>query len=270
MAHVSQFQKLNQQYPQKRAIVTGAGSGLGFAITTFLLAEEWTVLAIDINIEPLRSVHSEKLELEQIDVSDRTALGLCLEGFCKKHKGTDLLFNNAGVGEGSAFKDYPLEHWDWIIDINLKAVIAGTYHVLPYMLASNSGCIINTASMAGIANLPDMSPYNVTKAGVISLSETLAHELSKTKIKIKCVTPAFFQSSILQYSKGDKETIAAAQKVIESAPLSSKDVAVIILKNITNNKEVLRFPFIPAQLFFSTRRLFPSLYKLLVRKFLVK
>ncbi len=269
MAHIPQFRKLNQQYPLKRAIVTGAGSGLGFAITTFLLAEDWTVLAIDINVEALRSIYSEKLEIEQIDVGNRATLGLYLEGFCKKHNGVDLLFNNAGVGEGSAFKEYPLQHWDWIIDINLKAVIAGTYHVLPYMLASNSGCIINTASMAGIANLPYMSPYNVTKAGVISLSETLAHELSKTKIKVKCVTPAFFQSSILQHSRGDRETIASAQKVVASSSMTSEDAAVVILKNITNSKETFRFPT-QAQLFFYSRRLFPYFYKLLVRKFLAK
>lgn len=261
------FPQISKLYPQKRAIITGAGSGLGLALTEFLLADSWTILALDLNISKLEKY--PMLFAHQIDITKRNEFEKVINQFCQMQNGVDILFNNAGVGEGSLFQNYSLENWDWIIDINLKSVIAGTYIVLPYFLSQNSGTIVNIASMAGIANLPKMSPYNVTKAAVISLSETLSHELSKTEIRVKCVTPTFFQSSVLQHSKGDTETLTSAQKVVSGSKLSSKDAALILLKNLGNKRETLRFPF-SAHLFFYSRRLLPKLYKFVIRKLLVK
>ncbi len=263
------YSKLAKQFPGKRTIITGAGSGLGLELTKLLLQDGWTVLGIDIDTSELTKIANSKLSFSNVDVTDRVALKEIISTFCKTYKGIDILFNNAGVGEGTLFSNYLPEYWDWIIDINLKAVIHATYFVLPEMQQANDGLIVNMASMAGIANLPRMSPYNVTKAGLISLSESLNHELCHTNIQVVCVTPTFFQSSIMQHSRGSKEIISSAQKIVTNSSLTSLDAAKIILKNLHKRNELIRFPF-SAHVFFYSRRLLPGLYKRAVRFFLFK
>jgi NADP-dependent 3-hydroxy acid dehydrogenase YdfG len=269
MSATSQFENLAKLYPKKRAIITGAGSGLGLALAKLLLNDDWVVLAIDINTSQLHELSSSKLCIYEFDITDRKQLSSAIQSFCDTYQGIDVMCNNAGVGEGVLFQDYSLENWDWIIDINLKAVIAGTYIVLPLMRKQNAGTIVSIASMAGIANLPQMSPYNVTKAAVVSLSETLAHELCYTKIKVKCIAPTFFQSNVLQHSKGDPKTIKAAQQIVSASKLSSDQAAYLILKQLHHTSEFQKFPF-SANLFYYGRRYFPFLYRFLVRRFLVK
>lgn len=263
------YPKLLKLYPLKRVLITGAGSGLGLALTKLLLNDGWIVAAIDINVEELKHCQCDALSIFEADVTDRDMLHQIIQNFCDTNKGIDILFNNAGVGEGTLFKDYPLEHWDWIININLKAIINATYFVLPEMYKANAGLIVNMASMAGIANLPRMSPYNVTKAALISLSETLNHELHHTAITVTCIIPTFFQSSIMQHSKGDVDIISSAHKTVKNASLSSLEAAKIILESLHKKKEFIRFPF-SAHAFFYSRRFMPSLYKRIVRLFLFR
>ena len=263
------FPKLKKKYPKQRVIITGAGSGLGFELTHLLLNDEWQVCAIDINIDALKKCTNPHLHFYLADITNIDLLKEIITTFCKQHNGLDILINNAGVGEGVLFKDYSLENWNWIIDINLKAVIASTYQVLPYLLKSNAGTIVNMASMAGIANLPKMSPYNVTKAAIISLSETLNHELHNSNVNVMCVEPTFFKSAIMQYSKGDTAIVSNAANLIKNSKLTSKDAAHTILKKLHTTREVLRFPF-SAHLYFYARKLLPTLYKMTIRKFLMK
>ncbi len=262
------FHTLALQYPLKQAIITGAGSGLGLALTQLLLADGWKIHGIDIQVDVLNTIDNPLLEVHPLDITKTEAFSRLLSDIAAQ-SGIDILFNNAGVGEGSLFQDYDLAHWDWIIAINLKALLVASHEVLPYFLKKNQGMIVNMASAAGFANLPKMSPYNVTKAAVISLSETLSHELSKTNVKVKCVTPTFFQSSIMQHSKGDKETLQSANKVIQGSKLSSEEAAVIILSRLHKKSEVIRFPF-HARLLFFARYYLPGLYRWGVRRYLVK
>lgn len=263
--------QLNTKYPQKRAILTGANSGVGFEMLKILLANDWFVLAIDQHIDELSQLQSEhsSLEVRKVDITDRSLYENTLRLFCETHEGVDVLFNNAGVGEGVRFKDYPLENWDWIIDINLKTVIHGCYTVLDPMRRQGHGLIVNMASAAGYANLPNMSPYNVTKAGVIALSESLAHEFSPYDIQVLCVTPTFFRSNILKNSKGTADVLESAHRVVAKAKMDSRQAAIEILSNLHKAKENLRFPFSARGIYYG-RKIFPKLYKRLVRRLLVK
>jgi NADP-dependent 3-hydroxy acid dehydrogenase YdfG len=265
------LQKLNKKYPEKRAIITGANSGVGFEILKILLQNQWKVLALDIHANQLKELNTlpETLFIQLVDITDRSLFQQSITSFCEKQNGVDILFNNAGVGEGVRFKDYSLENWDWIIDINLKSVIAGSYHVLNYMQKQSKGLIVNMASAAGYANLPNMSPYNVTKASVISLSETLAHEFSRYGIQVKCITPTFFQSNILKNSKGTQDVLQSANRIINGAKMNSYDAALHILSTLHKKEENLKFPFSAKAIFFS-KTLFPKLYRHVIRKFLVK
>ena len=267
--NINMYPKLIKLYPLKRVLITGAGSGLGLALTKLLLNDGWVVGAIDINVKELTHFKCDTLSVFEADITDRNMLQQIIQNFCKENNGIDILFNNAGVGEGTLFKDYSLEHWDWIININLKAIINATYFVLPEMYKVNAGLIVNMASMAGIANFPRMSPYNVTKAALISLSETLNHELSHTAISVTCIMPTFFQSYIMQHSKGDVNIISSAHKTVKNSSLTSLDAAKIILHDLHLKKEIIRFPF-SAHAFFYSRRFIPGLYKKVIRLFLFR
>jgi short-subunit dehydrogenase len=262
------FHSLALQYPNKHAVITGAGSGLGLALTQLLLADGWRIQGIDLQVDALIKIQNPLLNVHHLDITKTEAFSKLLTDILAQSD-IDILFNNAGVGEGSLFQDYDLAHWDWIIAINLKAILVASHQVLPSFLKKNHGMIVNMASAAGYANLPKMSPYNVSKAAVISLSETMAHELSKTNVKVKCVTPTFFQSSIMQHSKGEKEILQSANKVITNSKLSSEDAAVILLSKLHKKQEVIRFPF-SAKLFLYARYYLPGIYKWGVRRYLVK
>jgi len=262
------FNKLARKYPNKTAVITGAASGLGFAFTNLLIQDGWKIFAIDINTESLESIKEKNLNVHQLDITEIDSFEKLLLSFCTTNK-IDLLFNNAGVGEGTSFVDYELQNWDWIININLKALIAGSKFLLPHFISNDNGMIVNIASAAGYSNLPYMSPYNVTKAGVISLSESLSHELSKTNVKVKLITPTFFKSSIMQYSKGDKRRIYSAEKVINSAKINSQQSATIILSRLHKSSNNIRFP-LNANILYYVKRLSPRTFSWLVKKFLVK
>lgn len=261
---------LNKKYPEKRAIITGANSGVGYEILKSLLVNQWTVLALDLdtsNLEPLAD--KKLLHFQQLDITDRDEFEKSVSGFSEYNGGLDIFFNNAGVGEGVRFKDYSLDNWDWIIDINLKSVIAGCYFAFGIMQKQSKGLIVNMASAAGYANLPNMSPYNVTKSAVISLSESLSHEFSPYGIQVLCVTPTFFQSNILSHSKGSPDVLASANGVVNTAKLNSSGAAKIILSRLHKNGESLRFPF-SAKAIFISKKYLPRLYTKAIRKYLVK
>ena len=109
----------------------------------------------------------------------------------KKWNGVDILINNAGVAAAGYFEKIPLDRWDWIIDINLKSIIYGCRAFIPQFKEQGSGYIVNVASNAGIASLPEMGSYNVTKAAAISASETLRTELSPRNIGVLSCAPHF-------------------------------------------------------------------------------
>jgi NADP-dependent 3-hydroxy acid dehydrogenase YdfG len=174
--------------------------------------------------------------------------------------GVDIVFNNAGVGEGDYFENYSLEDWDWIIGVNQKGVINGCHFFVPTLKKQQNGMIVNIASAAGYANLPKMSPYNVTKASVIALSESLYGELKPYHVKVIAVTPTFFQSNILNSSRSSSEQIkASAKKVVDTAKMDSKEAALLILQKLPNAKRQIRFPF-SAQMIFYVKKWFPTLY----------
>jgi NAD(P)-dependent dehydrogenase (short-subunit alcohol dehydrogenase family) len=110
--------------------------------------------------------------------------------------GVDLLINNAGVALGGPVGVVPLVDWQWIMSVNLWGPIHGCHHFVPLFRRQGSGHILNVASAAGLLSAPEMAAYNVTKAGVVALSETLRAELSQANIGVTVLCPTFFRTSI--------------------------------------------------------------------------
>jgi NAD(P)-dependent dehydrogenase (short-subunit alcohol dehydrogenase family) len=140
--------------------------------------------------------------------------------------GVDLLVNNAGVACGGTVGDMPLAEWRRVLDVNLWGVIHGCHVFVPRLKQQRSGHILNIASAAGLVSLAFMAPYNVSKAGVVSLSETLYAELKSQGIGVTVACPTFFRTNIAAaggYS--DPRLRELSRKLVDQATIEPEAVA---------------------------------------------
>ncbi|MES2003843.1 MAG: SDR family NAD(P)-dependent oxidoreductase [Bacteroidota bacterium] len=234
---------LTQNHPQKRAFITGAASGLGKALATELAADGWIIGMADINEKELKAAaadiaaHGGKPLTFGLDVADKDQYKTVAESFLARAGGIDLLFNNAGVGDGSAFEEYSLENYEWMVGINQMGVVYGCYYFIPAMKKQRSGHILNTASAAAISCAPTMGAYNMTKAAVVAISETLYGELMDHNIQVSCIQPTYFRTNVIQYARGGDIVKKATQLFIDKSGLEADTVAKEIL-NRAGKKEL--------------------------------
>lgn len=255
---------ISKKYTNKIAFITGSGSGLGKALALALAREAWLIGITDRNEAALNQTalavqeSGGKVITYIFDVANSEAYRIAFTDFIKQAGSIDLLINNAGVGEGSVFEKYSLENWNWIVGINMMGVIHGCHYAIPIMKQQQSGYIVNIASAAAFASAPSMSPYNVTKAGVLSLSESLYAELKAFNIGVSVVMPTFFKTNIAQYARGGAEEKLMAEYLLERSGISADEVADEILRKVGKEKFYIILPFLARFLFF-VKRIFPKL-----------
>lgn len=190
-------------YKNKVAFVTGAASGIGYALCEALLAKGAKVMMADINAaglsEALAKLGGPSDHLASIicDVraaeSVQSAAEITLETFGKVH----ILMNNAGVALTGRSGRIDLKDWQWIVDINLMGVVYGVEVFTPLIKAhGEGGHILNTSSMAGHVTTEYMPPYHATKFAVVGYSESIAQELTPQGIKVSCLCPTWVKSNI--------------------------------------------------------------------------
>jgi NAD(P)-dependent dehydrogenase (short-subunit alcohol dehydrogenase family) len=190
-----------------RAVVTGGAGGLGRALCLALAERRASILIADLDLagaeETARLVAARggTGHATTCDVSKREQVEALVALADEKLGGTDLVINNAGVAVGGPIGDIPLENWEWITAINYWGVVYGCHFFLPRLKAQGSGHILNVASSAGLLSAPQMGPYNMTKAAVVALSETLASELHGTGVGVTALCPTFFQTNIASSSR---------------------------------------------------------------------
>lgn len=234
--------------PNNRVLITGGASGLGREIALKFAEEGYRVCIADLNEErakeTLALIESTPGEafFEQCDVTSPEDWARVAVAMDTSWGGVDYLVNNAGVASGGPFNWLSTEDWKWIMDINFYGVLHGCQAVVPAMIERKSGHIINIASMAGIINPPGMSNYNVSKAAVISLSESLYVELKPHNIKVTCVTPSFFKTNLGESLRTpDKGTAKSLEKLLEHSELTASDIAKMIF-DATMKDEYLVMP----------------------------
>ena len=234
--------ELTNRFSTRNAFITGAASGLGKALCLRLAKEGWNIGLADLNGIALKEVlsqvkeHGGKGAIYQLDVANRGQYFDVFSTYKDEFGHIDLLINNAGVGDGGPFHDYSLENWDWMLSINQMGVIHGCYFFTPLMQERKSGHIINIASAAAIANGPYMSAYNVSKAAVWSLSETLYYELNPYNIDVSVVMPTYFKTNIMSNARGNPAFHQHAKKLMERSPVNSDEVALHILEKAGKKK----------------------------------
>lgn len=193
-----------ERFPGKRIFITGAASGLGRALAQRFAAEGWRVGIADIHdgrsretAEQVRRSGGEALSLH-CDVTVRGEFVAALEAFCG-HWGTpDIFVNNAGMATGGYLEKMDEDHWKAVLDRNFMSVVYGCAAVIPLMKREGGGHLVNVASAAGIASMPEMASYNATKAAVISLSETLSAELAPHGIGVTVCCPTFVKTNLME------------------------------------------------------------------------
>jgi NAD(P)-dependent dehydrogenase (short-subunit alcohol dehydrogenase family) len=226
------------------AVVTGGGSGLGRAFCEQLGAAGARVLIADVNrvsAEETAELVRQKggdARVEAVDVRDHAAverLAIVADGWFGP---TDLLINNAGVAVAGAIGEISLDDWRWQVEINLYGVIYGCHYWVPRMKDRGRGHILNVGSAAGLLAAPGMGPYNVTKAAVIALSETMHAELKQAGIKVSVLCPSFFRTGIMDNSRGptDDKTHKLVGKLMDANRVQASDVARIGLAAVERGR----------------------------------
>lgn len=190
---------LMERFPKRRAFITGSASGLGRELALELADASWNLGLLDIAPEKLDATKKDLFSRGAPDVSTylgdvsvETFTTSSVNDFWISHGGIDLMINNAGVAVAGPLEDTSPVDWNWIVNTNLLGVIWGCRAAVPLMRRQGCGVVLNIASAAGFAAAPRMAPYNVTKAGVISLSETMAGELDGSGLQVSCAMPGFF------------------------------------------------------------------------------
>jgi NAD(P)-dependent dehydrogenase (short-subunit alcohol dehydrogenase family) len=186
------------------AVVTGAASGIGLALATRLAAEGMRLVLGDIEAPALEVAASRlrddgaEVEARVTDVSKAAEVDALGRAALERFGGLHLAVNNAGVSGGGLSWDIPVETWEWILGVNLLGVIHGIRSFVPRIIESGGGHVVNTASLAGLTSPPFMGPYNVSKHGVVTLSETLYQELQLThpEVGVTVVCPGWVRTRI--------------------------------------------------------------------------
>ena len=174
------------------------------------------------------------------------------------------MINNAGVGSGGApIGELPIEDWQWVLGINLWGPIHGCHVFAPILRAADSSDtprgIINVASAAAFGAAPSMAAYNVSKAGALSLSETLAAELSGSGVKVTVLCPTFVKTNILEAGRISNETNQFAHKIMRWTGVSAEKVAQTCL-DANDRGDLYCMPQLEAKIGWSIKRLIPGTY----------
>lgn len=190
----------------KVAVITGAASGIGRSLAERCAQEGMRVVLADVD-EPALAVVARALKAAgtevlavPTDVSRATDVASLAEKTLATFGGVHLLFNNAGVLRLGPIWEASVADWAWMLEVNLWGVIHGIRVFVPLMLAQECDChIVNTASIAGLIAGPGLGAYKVTKHAVVSLSETLYHELALqgARIKVSVLCPGFVDTRIM-------------------------------------------------------------------------
>jgi 3-oxoacyl-[acyl-carrier protein] reductase len=188
------------RFSGRGAVITGGASGLGREVARRIVREGGKVVLWDVDAEHLAEAGEEvgaSLTVE-LDVTDQKAVAAAAKKSNETLGRIDILVASAGVtGATGPVHEYPVDSWVRTVDINLNGVFYSCREVVPYMLANGYGRIVNVSSVAGKEGNPNASAYSASKAGVIGLTKSLGKELATKGIIVNAITPATFESPIL-------------------------------------------------------------------------
>lgn len=249
------------------AVVTGAGSGIGRSFAYELAKRGGAVVCVDLNlaaaqdtVDQIKATGAKAFAL-QCDVGNAEQVNSVAEQAEQLlgHPVT-LLINNAGVGLGGKFDEVSLDDWKWCMQVNLWGVIHGCHAFVPKFKNLGYGAIINVASAASYTAAPEMSVYNVSKAGVLALSETLSSELKKFKIQVNVVCPTLVPTNIIKNGRIPGQYSKLADHALMNYAFTTSDKVARLSLDRLDKEQLYTTPQLDAKLFWLMKRTSPSLY----------
>ena len=244
-----------KQYQGKTAVITGAGSGFGLEVARIAAARGMNLVLCDVQADALDKAAAEfaayPLLTQLVDVSKAEQMDALAAAVKSRFGAPNFVFNNAGVGSGGLIWENSLADWEWVLGVNLMGVVHGIRLFTPMMLEAAAadpdfeGHIVNTASMAGMLNAPNMGVYNVSKHAVVALSETLFQDLALVTEQLHCsvLCPFFVPTGISQshrnrpgelssgrVTRSQMISQAMSDKAVSSGRVSAAQVAAMLFE----------------------------------------
>ena len=253
-----------------RAVVTGAGSGIGAAFAIELAKRGSRVVCSDIDkvaakrtVAAITEFGGEAVAITCDVTQFDDVQNLAAQSQSWFGAAPTLVINNAGVGSGGApIGELPLEDWQWVLGINLWGPIYGSHVFAPILRAGDSDVprgIINVASAAAFGAAPGMGAYNVSKAGVLMLSETLAAELSGSGVKVTVLCPTFVKTNIIEAGRISAGATKLANRVMGLTGFTAEKVAKTCL-DAHDRGDLYCMPQLEAKFGWNIKRLAPGTY----------
>ena len=253
-----------RDFKNKTAVLTGAGSGFGLECARIGARLGMHLVLVDVQQDALDRAASElqaggaAVMARRVDVSKAAEMEALGAAVAERFGAPHLVFNNAGVGAGGLIWETSVKDWEWVLGVNVMGVAHGLRVFTPMMLRAAqadpawSGHIVNTASMAGLLNPPNMGVYNVSKHAVVSMTETLYQDLALVtdQISASVLCPFFVPTGITESQRnrpaelreeGAKPTKsqligrAMSNKAVGSGKVSAADVAQKVFDAVTAN-----------------------------------
>lgn len=236
----------------KAGVVTGAASGIGLAFSRALIERGARVWMADVDLERVtRAATTLGVGAYPValDVRDAPAVLRVVETVAAEAGRIDFLFNNAGIGIDGEVHELTAEHFDRIIDINVRGVVNGVVAAYPLMVKQGSGHIVNTASLAGLAPAPLLTPYSMTKHAIIGLSQSLRGEAVRYGVRVSALCPAAIDTPMLHAPPpADLPAVSwhcDMRRYLErlsGPPVSADGFARAALKGIEQDRDIIVFP----------------------------
>jgi len=182
------------------AIVTGAASGIGLNLSRALVRRGARVWMGDIDaagVEKQAAALGTQARAVQLDVRDAAAVEALVAAVARETGRLDYMFNNAGIGIAGETQDFEAVHFDRTIDVNIRGVVYGALAAYKQMLAQGHGCIVNTASVAGLTPVPLFAAYAMSKHAVVGFSQSLRAEAALHGIRVNAICPAAIETPLL-------------------------------------------------------------------------
>ncbi len=254
-----------EDFKNKTAVLTGAGSGFGLECARLGARLGMNLVLVDVQPDALDRASAElqaagaQVLACRLDVSQGAEVEALGQAVTSRFGVPHLVFNNAGVASGGLIWETSAKDWEWVLGVNLMGVAHGVRVFTPMMLdaakadASYCGHIVNTASMAGLLSPPNMGVYNVSKHAVVSLSETLYQDLSlvTSQIGASVLCPFFVPTGISQSLRNRPSALSQTQtrptrsqligqamndKAVASGKVSASDVAQLVFDAVAANR----------------------------------
>ena len=252
-------------WTNRHALVTGAASGIGLALSRALVHKGAIVHMADVDAAGLgraAAEFSDRVRTAVVDVRDAVAVRDLVDEVVREAGRLDYLFNNAGIGIAGEAHEIAVEHYDRIIDVNIRGVVNGVAAAYPVMVKQGSGHIVTTASLEGVSPAPLLVPYAMTKHAVVGLTTSLRLEAQRYGVRVSAFCPAAVETPLLDAdTPADLPPLTSRPNVRQylekaaGAAYPADRLAEYVLRGVARNRMLIIAP--------ARARLIALLYRLL-------